>query len=120
MADTDLIERLLDPEYAGPLQHCRPYTEIDHLFREAAARIAELIAETHDLGNEICGCNDTIDNLNTQLTASRAECEGLRAALDFYADTSKYPAPFTGGFGELYYDCGQIARAALSRKETGA
>lgn len=35
-------------------------------------------------------------------------------ALKFYADTSKYQAPFTGGFGELYFDCGQRAKAALN------
>jgi hypothetical protein len=53
------------------------------------------------------------------LTASRAECEGLRAALEFYADISKYPAPFTGGMGALWIDCGRNARAALGQKETG-
>lgn len=43
-----------------------------------------------------------------------AEIKHLRKALEFYADISKYPAPFTGGMGDLWSDCGQIARAALS------
>jgi hypothetical protein len=41
----------------------------------------------------------------------------LREALDFYGDVSKYLAPFTGGMGALWQDCGQIARAALGEKE---
>jgi hypothetical protein len=38
----------------------------------------------------------------------------LRKALEFYADVSKYPAPFTGGMGALWYDCGNVARDALA------
>ena len=37
-----------------------------------------------------------------------------RTALKFYADVSKYPAPKTGGFGELYFDCGEKAKEALA------
>lgn len=37
----------------------------------------------------------------------------LRAALAFYADPSDYKAPFTGGLGKLWSDCGSVARAAL-------
>lgn len=40
----------------------------------------------------------------------------LRAALKWYADPSKYKAPFTGGMGELYFDCGKRARTALEDK----
>lgn len=39
--------------------------------------------------------------------------ERLRKALEFYADVSKYPAPLTGGMGELWSDCGNVARDAL-------
>jgi hypothetical protein len=42
----------------------------------------------------------------------QAENARLREALDFYGDVSKYPAPFTGGMGALWEDCGKIARAA--------
>lgn len=50
---------------------------------------------------------------------AEAEAAALRKALEFYADTSKYPAPLTGGMGALWADCGQIARAALaSTRET--
>lgn len=37
-----------------------------------------------------------------------------KEALRFYEDVSKYPAPLTGGMGDLWSDCGAIARAALS------
>lgn len=46
----------------------------------------------------------------------RRENEALRKALEFYADVSKYPAPLTGGMGDLWADCGQIARAALNQR----
>ena len=47
--------------------------------------------------------------LGTQLAAARK-------ALEFYADVHKYPAPFTGGMGDLWSDCGAVARAALEAK----
>jgi len=37
----------------------------------------------------------------------------LEAALEFYADPNDYKAPFTGGMGKLWHDCGTIARVAL-------
>ena len=37
----------------------------------------------------------------------------LEAALEFYANPSDYVAPFTGGLGRLWRDCGQVARVAL-------
>lgn len=43
--------------------------------------------------------------------------EPLRKALRFYADVRKYPAPLTGGMGDLWTDCGETARLALSGKE---
>lgn len=43
-----------------------------------------------------------------------ARIEELEAAVEFYADVSDYKAPFTGGCGKLWMDCGSIARAALS------
>ncbi|MBB6262113.1 hypothetical protein FHS77_002681 [Paenochrobactrum gallinarii] len=46
-----------------------------------------------------------------------AEIERYREALEFYADIRKYPAPLTGGMGDLWSDCGEVARAALSGKE---
>lgn len=46
-------------------------------------------------------------------TKAEAEAAALRKALEFYADVSKYPAPLTGGMGDLRADCGQIARTAL-------
>lgn len=46
-------------------------------------------------------------------TKAEAEVAALRKALEFYADVSKYPAPLTGGMGDLWADCGRIARAAL-------
>lgn len=113
------------------LRHLMKDGGVAAVLADQAARIAELIAETHDLGNEICGCNDTIDNLNTQLTASRAECEGLRAALEEIAnplDTMRRRAAETGRrldgaiANTLANDANhlkQIARAALSQKEPG-
>ena len=52
-----------------------------------------------------------------KLVEAADEIERLRDALQFYADLSKYPAPFTGGLGELYFDCGTIARAALEESK---
>lgn len=57
---------------------------------------------------------------DAELAALKKQVEELTKALEFYADVSKYPAPLTGGMGDLWADCGQIARAALtSTRETG-
>lgn len=53
------------------------------------------------------------DSRDAEIAALRAEVARLREALTFYADVSKYPAPLTGGMGELWADCGEIARRAL-------
>ncbi len=43
----------------------------------------------------------------------------LEAALEFYADPGDYKAPFTGGLGKLWLDCGTIARVALNERYAG-
>lgn len=53
------------------------------------------------------------------LSGLQAENQRLREALAFYADVARYPAPLTGGAGDLYFDCGQRARDALRRTEGG-
>lgn len=52
--------------------------------------------------------------LQRELQQKDAQIAALRGALSFYADTSKYPSPLTGGMGDLWQDCGQIATKALS------
>lgn len=48
------------------------------------------------------------------LEAQESRIASLVKALEFYADVSKYPSPFTGGMGALWADCGEIARTALT------
>ncbi len=38
----------------------------------------------------------------------------LIRALEFYSDPAHYKAPFTGGMGALYFDCGAKAREAIA------
>jgi hypothetical protein len=75
--------------------------------RAENARIKELLKEVGSLAASRAGRVDVLE----------AENARLREALDFYGDVSKYPAPFTGGMGALWEDCGKIARAALGEKE---
>lgn len=46
----------------------------------------------------------------------REQRDRLAEAISFYADLAKYPSPYTGGMGSLYFDCGKIARDALKGK----
>ncbi len=39
--------------------------------------------------------------------------EDMAKALEFYSSPSDYVAPYTGGLGKLYYDCGTVAKDAL-------
>ena len=59
------------------------------------------------------------DELEKESADKDALIRGLVEALRFYADTSKYPVPKTGGLGELYFDCGEIAKSALRQAEQG-
>ena len=98
---------------------------------DQAARIAELETELYLLRNDRANKADQIYDLETSLTASRAECEGLRAALEEIAnplDTMRRRAAETGRrldgaiANTLANDANhlkQIARSALSQKETG-
>lgn len=59
------------------------------------------VISKHSVGDKVC---EWAERLARALNHS---------ALEFYADVSKYPAPLTGGMGELWSDCGQVARDAL-------
>ena len=54
-----------------------------------------------------------ISAASSTVTDPAPEIARLRSALEFYADVSKYPSPLTGGLGDLYFDCGEIARTTL-------
>jgi hypothetical protein len=53
--------------------------------------------------------------METELAAVTKQRDELAEALRFYADTSKYPSPLTGGMGALYFDCGSTATNALNK-----
>lgn len=66
--------------------------------------------------------NLPVKELAHRYNAALAERDSLRAvnadlleALAFYADPGDYKAPFTGGLGSLYFDCGGKARAAIAK-----
>lgn len=58
-------------------------------------------------GHDATECRSNLE----RIIGSRRE---LLEALTFYADVTKYPAPKTGGLGELYFDCGEKARSAIA------
>ena len=61
-----------------------------------------------------------VNACRTRAEAAEARAAALEKALRFYADVSKYPAPLTGGMGDLWSDCGERARAALKEKSNEA
>lgn len=68
------------------------------------------------IDGENCADPDKIDALFRRAETAETQLAATRKALEFYADVHKYPAPFTGGMGDLWSDCGAIARAALEAK----
>lgn len=69
------------------------------------------------IGNFAERTADDIAALRAQGAKDKARIERLEAALRFYGDISDYHAPLTGGLGKLFFDCGQVARAALEDME---
>jgi hypothetical protein len=48
--------------------------------------------------------------------------ENIKKAIEnlgFYGNISDYKAPYTGGLGKLYFDCGEKARDGLAPFQTG-
>ncbi|WP_374520317.1 hypothetical protein [Hydrogenophaga sp.] len=97
--------------------------EVSVFYRHPAPQQAEALADS-------CAAKaDRIDRLGEMVQRLQAENAALKhdrqrvaedwkavqAALRFYADASDYKAPFTGGMGKLWSDCGTIARSALDR-----
>ncbi len=60
-----------------------------------------------ELETELARVRRILEFHNSQLVRA------MVSALEFYGDISKYPAPLTGGMGELWSDCGERAREAL-------
>lgn len=56
-----------------------------------------------------------VDEAADEIERLRGRVRVLECALRFYANPGDYKAPFTGGMGALYFDCGSIARAALEK-----
>jgi len=55
--------------------------------------------------------SDEADIIREYIAERKAK---LVEALRFYAVISDYKAPYTGGMGKLYFDCGLTARNALT------
>ena len=100
MADTDLIERL------------------DRDIQMAERARSEMIAQGHPgWPNAVLFLMETATEARTQITASRAECEGLRAAIRGLLDC---PDIADNDYkDEETHAAERQARAALSQKETG-
>ncbi len=59
--------------------------------------------------------SEVLKEAAAHLRALEANRQMLVEALKFYADPGDYKAPFTGGLGKLYFDCGENARTALEQ-----
>jgi hypothetical protein len=55
------------------------------------------------------------NNVLRDLVAANKRAEELKVALAFYSNPGDYVAPYTGGLGKLYFDCGEVARKALAQ-----
>lgn len=94
------------------------------------AAILELIADRDSWEQQASDRTDDAVRFATQLEDAQGEIRALRETeqnmrervkaleegLRFYADPGDYKAPFTGGLGKLYFDCGLAARALLEQK----
>lgn len=84
-------------------------------------QINELEANNEALTARVKELEKLCDHGEASTMTCAEECAALekqlattRKALEFYGDVHKYPAPLTGGMGDLWRDCGEIARNALT------
>ena len=69
----DLIERLLDPDWRGPMQHCRAWSDLDAIMDEAAAALAEQKAEIERLRTRDEETLSSLDAMGSEIAALRAD-----------------------------------------------
>lgn len=81
----ELVERLRDQNYAGPLQHLRSWSEIDELFNAAAQRIEDVEADYLRRHNDACDRFEQVIELEARIEALERENATLRAALEPFA-----------------------------------
>ncbi len=74
---------------------------------------AALTARVKELEADVSAYILSAEDQDKRRKALETQLAAAKKALEFYSDVSKYPAPFTGGMGALWSDCGAIARAAL-------
>ena len=118
----DLIERLRRSAKAdlGSLT----YAGLGHTALEAATALAEKDARIAELEAELIQSrnfwSEELSAKNTELTASRAECEGLRAALEAAKNWLEYEnSPMGAAEEAAYWRLRAKIDVALSQKETG-
>lgn len=75
-----------------------------------ASELADAITPSKDNVPEL---GDLLDAAAELRRLDRVNAE-LVEAMRFYANPGDYKAPFTGGLGKLWHDCGETARAALT------
>ena len=102
----DLIARLLDPEWRGPMQHLRAWSELDAIMDEAAAALAAKDAE--------------IERLRTALGSWSATLMGMQdgsLVRDQAAEIERLRADHKASVDELFGSLG-VATAALTAIHT--
>lgn len=86
--DDGLVERLLDPDYAGEMQHLRSWSEIDSIMREAATalqskdeQIERLTRKEAESFQQFVDANEARLDAEQQVQKLTAENERMREAL---------------------------------------
>ncbi len=89
-------------------------------FTATPAEIDRLKAENERLAKDMAYAKAAFETavvgFQTRIAELEAENKRMREALEFYAVVDDYKAPFTGGMGKLWSDCGAVARAALAKE----
>ena len=84
------------------------------------AEIDRLKAENERLAKDMAYAKAAFETavvgFQTRITELEACEKRMREALEFYAVVDDYKAPFTGGMGKLWSDCGAVARSALAKE----
>lgn len=116
----DIVDRLRDPEFAGPMRHLQDWSEIDQVMSEAATEIASLRRELAELREDKRIVDELLDAAITDYNEARAKAlEDAATLLDEGFDRGIKSKHDTCEHGKFEWEDCELCAATAIRNLAG-